>query len=143
MKNLAYILGALTCAIILSSCDTRDDWFKDNCEEVVFYFVCPDGRVDTLDGNNPHMLEYTMRVDSVTSKAYLETIGYQVYCEILGEKQRVRPYSIHPIDDPYSLSVTIGEFSVGGSTGTITLHSEDQERYQIIICSIQTHLRNK
>lgn len=115
MKNLAYILGALTCAIILSSCDTRDDWFKDNCEEVVFYFVCPDGRVDTLDGNNPHMLEYTMRVDSVTSKAYLETIGYQVYCEILGEKQRVRPYSIHPIDDPYSLSVTIGEFSVGGS----------------------------
>lgn len=115
MKNLAYILGALTCAFILSSCDTRDDWFKDNCEEVYFYFVCPDGRIDTVDGKKPHMLEYTTRVDSVAMKAYLETIGYQVYCEELGEKYRIRPFSINPINDPHSLTVTVGEFTLGGS----------------------------
>ncbi len=115
MKNLTYILGALTCAFILSSCDTRDDWFKDNCEEVYFYFVCPDGRIDTVDGKKPHMLEYTTRVKSVVLKVYLETIGYQVYCEELGEKYRVKPFTLASIDDPHSLSVTIGKFSLTGS----------------------------
>ncbi len=115
MNKIAYLLSALACALLFSSCDTRKDWFKDNCDEVVFYFVCPDGRVDTVDGNNPHMLEYTIRVESVTSKAYLETIGYQVYCETLGGKQRVSPCKLHPIDDPNTFGVTIGEFTLSGS----------------------------
>ena len=115
MKRIIYILGIIACAIVCVSCDTRDDWFKENCEEVYFYFVFPDGRTDTVDVKKPHMLEYTIRVDSVARKAYLETIGYQIYCEALGEKRRVRPYSIHPIDNPYSLSVKIGEFSIAGS----------------------------
>ena len=87
MKNLAYILVALTCAFILSSCDTRDDWFKDNCEEVYFYFVCPDGRTDTVDVNKPHMLEYTTRVNVVDNMIRLKDIEFQTYCETSGEKK--------------------------------------------------------
>ena len=96
MKKLAYILGALTCAFILSSCDTRDDWFKDNCEEVYFYFVCPDGRTDTVDVNKPHMLEYTTRVNVVDNMIRLKDIEFQTYCETSGEKKIVRPESLNP-----------------------------------------------
>ena len=112
MKNLAYILGALTCALILSSCDTRDDWFKDNCEEVVFYFVCPDGRVDTVDGNNPHMLEYTMRVNKVNRSIYLETIAFQTYCETIGEKKRIRPDSICQVGKYSWNAAHVGGFKI-------------------------------
>ena len=112
MKNLAYILGALTCAIILSSCDTRDDWFKDNCEEVYFYFVCPDGRIDTVDGQKPHMLEYTTRVREVNTAIHLDTISFQTYCETIGERKLIKPDSIYQTGK-YSWNFThVGGFRI-------------------------------
>ena len=91
MKNLAYILGVLTCAIILSSCDTRDDWFKDNCEEVVFYFLEGKNRKDTLDAHKPKTLDYTLKTKYVTSDGYVktDTISLKVVCEMLGAKEYV------------------------------------------------------
>lgn len=90
MKKLAYILGALACALILSSCDTRDDWFKDNCEEVYFYFNHSSG-VDTIDGHRTKLLEYTIRVEKVGVYIESDVLRFKVFREVFGEKEFIKP----------------------------------------------------
>ena len=98
MKNLAYILGALTCAIILSSCDTRDDWFKENKNEVYFYFNHPNG-IDTIDGNHPKLLEYTIRIEKVGVFIESNVLRFKVYREMFGEKEFIKPKLITEEND--------------------------------------------
>lgn len=112
MKRIIYILGIIACAIVCVSCDTRDDWFKENCEEVYFYFVFPDGRTDTVDVKKPHMLEYTMRVNAVDDMIRLKTIEFQAYCETSGQKQIVRPESLSPTGKPDCSDAHVGGFTI-------------------------------